>query len=276
LESVTNHLASYMRDGHVSEVHVRGSSGVVLVRSTPPDLVLPSPFASQQLAHDWIQEFAWGHRQRLDLSRPEAGGVTDTGWRWHAVIAPLSQEQPLLMLRRQRFNELCLRDFFDPNDFLPGVLSHVNAGRPLLVVGPTGAGKSSLLVAILKQLALSERLIILETIREIPALTPCWSFLMVNPLQQDLSLNTALRLSPTRFVFGEIREGDFELFVKSIYTGHGGTLATVHGSDASDVWRRSGSLLNQVPNLGLVVVHRTPMPTLVEFTAYPSDQRWCG
>jgi len=121
------------------------------------------------------------------------------------------------------------------------LLRRVVASRHNVVVsGATGAGKTSLLRALLEGTARDERVITLEdavelqipgavrlearppSVEGVPAIT-----------LRDL-VRTALRMRPDRLVVGEVRGGEAIELVQALNTGHDGSVATVHANGPVD------------------------------------------
>ena len=224
----------------------------------------PSPFSTNKAMTRWLQDFAWEQGLRLDPYEPSAGGLMElpqtflqqhpefesSSFRWHGVLAPLAQDGPQLCLRRHQFTELDLADFFLSDRHRQMLLDAVQNSLPILFVGPTGSGKTSLMQALLKARCRTERVIILETIAELPRLSPRWVRLLARgsdhqnkgAIDLDRLLQESLRLRPDRFVVGELRSSEAAAFCQAVRTGHGAAMATLHGGSVDDVPDRLASL----------------------------------
>jgi len=196
------------------------------------------------------QDFVADQGLRLDPLHPFAGGQLKVGavlLRWHAVIPPISPDGVVLSLRRHRFEELSLTDFDWEGPELQGRLHETFEDRgALLVAGPTGVGKTTLLNAWLQHFARTRRVVILERLAEIPAMHDSWVRLVEKDKNVDgagsFSLNEifrqSLRLRPDLLVVGEIRGSEADVFLEAAATGHQCVAATIHASCAKTAWAR--------------------------------------
>jgi type IV secretion system protein TrbB len=101
----------------------------------------------------------------------------------------------------------------------------------------TGTDKTTLLRALLTQIAVSERLVIIEDTPE-PTVRGYNVVHLHTTLNTDLAilLRQTLRLTPDRITLGEVRGPEALELVRAMNTGHDGTLCTLN-SAAEDLRR---------------------------------------
>jgi pilus assembly protein CpaF len=277
LRLLTAALLVPFRDPSVDELLLNGACSVFVRRGTK--LVPVSPlFEDDEALLDFLLELAASQEVRLDPACGSAGGtLPELPGRWHCVLPPLSRDGPLFCIRRHRFEALTLDDFSMTAEVRSRLERHVEVGAPLVIVGSTACGKTSLLAALLREHALDERVIVIETIPELPRLGPAWIRLAERPaslegrggIAADRLLAEALRLSPDRLVLGEIRGAEARAFVEAARTGHAGLMATLHAGSASEALARLCALAKtESPPDSLAVVRllRGMPPRIVGFT----------
>jgi archaeal flagellar protein FlaI len=118
----------------------------------------------------------------------------------------------------------------------------------MLVAGSRGAGKTSLLGAILFEVDRGQRIIILEDTPELPSQHLRQEGYKVLPLIFDESrgstpekaLRTALRLGESVIVMGEVRGPETKILYEAMAVGTAGSsvLGTFHADSASSVFKR--------------------------------------
>jgi type IV secretion system protein TrbB len=112
----------------------------------------------------------------------------------------------------------------------------IRARKNILVVGATGSGKTTLINAILDELARvapKDRVISIEDTTELQCTVANYVDLRAagNVSMLDC-LRACMRLKPTRIVVGEVRGPEAHTMLKAWNTGHPGGAATVHANDA--------------------------------------------
>jgi pilus assembly protein CpaF len=253
-------LLGFFVDQQVDELLINSARSVAIVAGERVQ-VGRSPFGSGQEMLHWLTLFAREEGVRLDPICGSAGGMVapqrltqvwnDAGQlRWHALLPPLSQDGPLLALRRHRFGVISLTNFGGTDDVKGQLSRAMGSRRSLLIAGPTGSGKSTLLVALLAAHASQERVLILESVAEIPSLFPTWVRLLerlpnlegVGAVSLDRLLKESLRLRPDRLVLGEIRGSEAQPFFNALLSGHDGAMATIHAGTVHEARHRFGTL----------------------------------
>jgi Flp pilus assembly CpaF family ATPase len=262
LESGWLQLASFFADELVDEILINGEHSatvVVGVRSYACD----SPFRSNGNMLTWLMSFARHEGVRLDPVCGSAGGrismelcqrvgLGQSHVRWHALLPPLSQDGPLMTVRRHRFGHLTWDDFGGTPASKEKVLEAARNRRSLLIAGPTGSGKTTLLMTLLAEVAPQERVVILESLAELPKLFPSWIRLLERPpnlegigaTSIERLMREALRLRPDRMVLGEIRGKEARSFLGAILSGHSGGMATIHAGSVAEARSRFMELSN--------------------------------
>lgn len=134
-----------------------------------------------------------------------------------------------------------------------GVLSFlVNSRATFLVCGARGAGKSSLLSALMFEFPLSQRILTIEDTLELPGDYmrdmgyKVQTILVDDRIQgtansrSDEALRVSLRLGESAIVMGEVRGEEARTLYQSMRAGRAGSaiMGTVHGDSASSVYQR--------------------------------------
>nr|WP_245157849.1 P-type DNA transfer ATPase VirB11 [Brevundimonas sp. A19_0] len=133
-----------------------------------------------------------------------------------------------------------LQDFRSRGDLFGLLRSAVKARRTILISGGTSTGKTTLLNALIQEIPQEERLIFIEDTPELTLSHPNAIGLVAHRsalgearvTTEDL-LNASLRMRPDRIILGELRGPEAYTFLRSINTGHPGSMTTVH-ADSPD------------------------------------------
>lgn len=185
--------------------------------------------------------------QRLDDAQPIVDGTFSTGVRLHAVIPPLSANGTLISLRTHRRHKLNLQDLVRLGslhralyDLLLGL---IESRANVMISGSTGAGKTTVLNAVLQQVPHNERILVIEESAELQPDHPHLVHLQVrNANVQGVGgvsmselVRAAMRMRPDRIVLGECRGAEVRDVLGALNTGHDGGWATIHANSALDV-----------------------------------------
>ena len=133
-----------------------------------------------------------------------------------------------------------LRALLDAGD-QPGFLSGAVAARKTIVIsGGTSSGKTTLMNALIKQIAPAERLVTIEDTPEVRLAHDNVVAMIATRGEagearvdtEDL-LQAALRMRPDRILLGELRGREAFAFLRAVNTGHPGSITTIHADSAS-------------------------------------------
>ena len=173
----------------------------------------------------------------LDPAAPFANLTLACGARLHAAMEPVADEVQVSIRLHAGMGRRITNFMTDPQVGL--VTDTIAARKTVIVGGPTSAGKSTLLNAILDLLPADLRLIIIEDTYE---LQPSPERNVVRRLASgrvDLKAQVfqALRARPDWIVIGETRDRSAWDLMDASRTGHP-TLSTVHASSAQGILTR--------------------------------------
>jgi len=170
-----------------------------------------------------------------------------------AVGPPLSKKGISIAIRKHSHDPWTLLRLMDVSSITPlaaAFLSMSIAGRrTMLIAGPRGAGKTSLLSSLLFEVERTQRMILIEDTPELP----------VTPLNEngykvlgltvgssevsstDKALRTALRLGESVLVLGEVRGPETRTLYEMMSAGTAGSsvLGTFHADSAQAVYKRA-------------------------------------
>ena len=189
------------------------------------------------------------------------------GSRVEAVVPPVSPHGAVAAIRCFRDEPLAIDQFVDAGEarVLELVQSAVTGRKNVLVSGGSGAGKTSLLGALVSHAPPSERVIVIEDSLELRLESPHVVRLEALPRSEssheaasirDL-LRAALRMRPDRLIVGEVRGREALDLIQAMISGHRGCLSTIHATLPVDALSRleTMALMNDV-ELPVPVVRR--------------------
>jgi type IV secretion system protein VirB11 len=144
--------------------------------------------------------------------------------------------------------------------------------KNILVGGGTGSGKSTFTNAVLKKMTEytpHDRFYIVEDVPELQCEARDKTMLTVNPKHAAEAVRTALRWTPDRIIFGEVRYGEVaNELLKAWNTGHTGNITTIHADSCASMIARMEDLLREeikgtIPRLSAAIhlcVHLSATP----------------
>ncbi len=174
-----------------------------------------------------------------------------------AISPPLSPEGPAIAFRRHSRNPWTLLKLVREGSLdclTAALISFLIDGRStILICGPRGAGKSSLLAASLFEFPRTQRILTIEDTPELPVRQMQSLGFKVQSLVVEQrsgetrenktveALRVSLRLGESAIVLGEVRGKEAQVLYESMRTGKAGSsvLGTIHGDSARSVYERA-------------------------------------
>lgn len=111
----------------------------------------------------------------------------------------------------------------------------VRGRRNILISGGTSTGKTTFLNALIREVPIDERLLLIEDTPELVLRHPnsvgllaARSALGEAAITAEDLLNASLRMRPDRIILGELRGPEAFTFLRAVNTGHPGSMTTVH------------------------------------------------
>ncbi|WP_294138502.1 P-type conjugative transfer ATPase TrbB [Sphingomonas sp.] len=118
----------------------------------------------------------------------------------------------------------------------------------ILVAGGTGSGKTTLVNALLAEVAkTTDRIVLIEDTRELQCAAPNLVAMRTKDGVVSLSdlVRSSLRLRPDRIPIGEVRGAEALDLLKAWGTGHPGGIGTIHAGSALGALRRMEQLIQE-------------------------------
>jgi len=147
-------------------------------------------------------------------------------------------EHELLRLK----SEKRIKDFLDL-----AVRKHQN----ILIVGKTGSGKTTITKSLIRSIPTDERLITIEDVHEL-FLNQHKNKVHLFYAREDeggakvtpkQALASCLRMKPDRILLAELRGDEAWEFIKSVNTGHPGSISTMHANGAYEAFEQLTALI---------------------------------
>jgi pilus assembly protein CpaF len=237
---------------HVTDVLVTAPAQVWVDRGNGLELT-PVRFADDASVRRLAARLVTAAGGRLDDAVPFADAILPDGTRLHAVLPPLVDHPTLslrvLARRRHDLDELQRMGAFPAavGELLRAVVA---ARLGAVISGGTGAGKTTVLGAMLSTVPDDERVLLVEDARELVVTHPHVVRLVTRAANIEGEgaiglrelVRLALRMRPDRLVVGEFRGAETADLLLALNTGHDGGAATVHANSAADVPVRLAAL----------------------------------
>ena len=208
----------------------------------------------QHLLHI-AQRIAGQVGRRVDESSPMVDARLADGSRVNIIIPPLALDGAAISIRRFVMRGTSLDDMAERRVMSPAMAElfriAVKARLNILISGGTGAGKTTFMNAMSREISHGERLVTIEDAAELQLQQPHVVRLETRTVSaegtgqvsmRDLLVNT-LRMRPDRIIVGEVRGGEANEMLQAMNTGHPGSMCTLHANTPRDALTRLENML---------------------------------
>lgn len=235
-------LEKYLDDTNISEIYVNRFDRI-LIRRNGKLVVAPRAFSHP--------DFLLLAAQRLLGTRDAQIGADEVrfsdGTRVHIVMPPVAAKGPVLTVRKPATHHASLDDLVSQGVLSTGMaqflLGAIEAGRSILIAGPTSSGKTTMLGALARAIAPASRVIAVEEATSL-ALSQESAVQLEASVAYDMRylVRQAIAMHPQRILLDECRGPEAYDWVTAAASGTEGSLMTVHGSTTHDALARLETL----------------------------------
>ena len=261
LRSISAHLA-----GNVTEVAIN-KPGEIWTEGPSGWTYHAAPEMTYEICMHICQLIATYNEKDISIERPILSAALPDGERVQVIIPPACLANSVSMtIRKPSMTDKTLLElensgaFSDVIDTFDGLRSFeveliqlkkerrireflhkaVLEKRNILIVGKTGSGKTTLTRSLIHSIPKTERLVTIEDVHELFMHdVPNKVHLLYarddeggSKVSAKQALASCLRMKPDRILLAELRGDESWEFVKSINTGHPGSISTMHANGA--------------------------------------------
>lgn len=214
----------------------------------------------------------------IGAETPVVSGALPDGERVQVVIPPAAQADTVsITIRKPSLLDFSLADLEGQGAFKQAAVAHatlqpfehelmrllkehrireflelaVSCHRNIVIVGKTGSGKTTVTKSLIQSIPTAERLITIEDVHELVLRRhPNKVHLFYGREDEGGSKVTAkqalascLRMKPDRILLAELRGDEAWDYIKSVNTGHPGSITTMHANGALEAFEQLTALI---------------------------------
>jgi pilus assembly protein CpaF len=247
-------LETLLRDPDVSDILVN-SKDVVFVERKGRLSKVNARFRDDAHLLQIIDRIVSRVGRRVDESSPMVDARLPDGSRVNAIIPPLALDGPSMSIRRQGGGPVNANRLVELKSLSAEMMmvleSSARARLTILISGGTGAGKTTMLNILSRNIPHTERVITIEDAAELQIALPNLVRLETRPpnveglgaIRQRQLLINCLRMRPDRIILGEVRGEEAFDMLQAMNTGHEGSMATIHANTPRDALMRLESMV---------------------------------
>jgi len=230
-----------------------------------------APKIDDSLLQRLAEQVARVSNQGISRERPLLAAMLPNGERVQFVAPTATRAHWALAIRRHCLLDLPLDAYASgpllpqqksasssPNENPIGFLREaVRDLKTILISGGTSTGKTTFLNALMREVPVEERVIVVEDTAEVQLHGPNDLGLIAVKgelgealINTDDLLQAALRLRPDRILLGELRGQEAVSFLRAVNTGHPGSFSTIHANSTSGALEQLALMVMQ-SGLGL-------------------------
>ncbi len=254
-------LEPLLADETISDIMVNGPDRVFVERrgKTVQSAVR---FRDQQHLSGICQRIAAAVGRRIDESSPMVDARLKDGSRVNIVFPPLALDGPYVSIRKFGKKPIDLAKLVEFGALTPVVAKALEIAAKcrlnIIISGGTGSGKTTMMNALSRFIAVDERVLTVEDATELQLQQPHVVRLETRPnslegkgeVNQRELVRNALRMRPDRIIIGEVRGGEAFDMLQAMNTGHDGSMSTIHANNTRDALIRIENMV-QMGHMGL-------------------------
>ena len=243
-----------LHDPEISDILINGLGSAYVERRGRLEPLAIRFRDAQHLLHIAQRIAGWMGR-RVDESSPMLDARLPDGSRVNVIIPPLALDGAAISIRRFVMRGSGLDEMAERQVLSPAMRElfriAVNARLNILIAGGTGAGKTTFMNALSREIPDGERLVTIEDAAELQLQQPHVVRLETRAISaegtgqvtmRDLLVNT-LRMRPDRIIVGEVRGAEANEMLQAMNTGHPGSMCTLHANNPRDALIRLENML---------------------------------
>ena len=259
-------LEPVLQDPDISDILINGPDNAYVERRGRLERV-DLYFRDEAHLLQVAQRIAGSIGRRVDESSPMVDARLADGSRVNIIIPPLTLDGTAISIRRFVMREISLFQMAEQQmlSYAMALMLQiaVQARLNILVSGGTGAGKTTMMNALSREIPDGERLITIEDAAELQLQQPHVVRLETRAIgaegtgevdMQSLLVNT-LRMRPDRIIVGEVRGAEVKEMLNAMNTGHPGSMSTLHANNPRDA-------LTRLENMLMMGSGEMPLPAL--------------
>jgi pilus assembly protein CpaF len=235
-------LEAYLSDPAVTEILVNDKDSLWIEREGRLE-EREGPWATENDHRQFVREILDLLNTDLSLHEPFCSGRVGD---FRIQVAGPPVTEPVVSLRRLMPRSRPLNDWDDSRGRAEVLRRLVQEKKNIIVYGPTGGGKTTLLSSLLSEIGPCERVILLEDIEELVVPNRASLRLLsradTGGVLKDITLSDlvrhSLRLRPDRLALGEVRGAEAKDLLMALATGHRGSFGTLHASSLHEALLR--------------------------------------
>ncbi|MCY4440200.1 MAG: CpaF family protein [Deltaproteobacteria bacterium] len=247
-------LEPLFHDPSVSDILVNGLKSVYVERRGKLEPVDIKFRDGQHLLRIAQRISGWVGR-RIDEASPMVDLRLPDGSRVNIVIPPLAIDGATISIRRFLMTGVTLKDLAAQDMLSPAMARLlaicVKSRLNILISGGTGAGKTTLMNTLSREISHGERLVTIEDAAELQLQQPHVVRLETRTMSAEGTgevsmralLINALRMRPDRVIVGEVRGSEAMEMLQAMNTGHPGSMCTIHANTPRDALTRLENML---------------------------------
>ncbi|WP_298015389.1 CpaF family protein [uncultured Castellaniella sp.] len=243
-----------LQDETVDDIMVNGPDQVYVERYGKLELTTVK-FRDNAHVISVAQRIAASVGRRVDESSPMVDARLQDGSRVNVIIPPLAIDGASISIRKFSRKDLTLPRLAARGTLSPAMtrLLEIAAACRLNIVisGGTGSGKTTMLNALSRYIAETDRIVTIEDAAELQLQQPHVVRLETRPpsiegtgaINQGDLMRNALRMRPDRIILGETRGAEAFDVLQAMNTGHDGSMTTLHANSPRDAITRLESMV---------------------------------
>ena len=265
LDAYLSPLAAWLERDDVTDLLVNRPGEVWIETAGGVLTAEPAPQVTELTLGRLARQIAAASHQGVNREHPLLSAALPNGARVQVVAPPATRAGLVLAVRKHVISDLSLddldaagmfaarpiadagpsideqlEDLLARGDRLGFLKLAVRRRKTIVISGGAGVGKTTLLNALVKEIAAAERLIVIEDAPEIRLERPNAVGLVAvrgdqgeAQVSADELLQASMRMRPDRVLLGELRGSEAFAFLRAVNSGHPGSITTVH-ADSTD------------------------------------------
>lgn len=236
-------IQEFLDDPNVEEIWINSPSRIFIAKHGVPELT--TLILTEQDVKTLVERMLAASGRRVDLSQPFVDAMLGDGSRIHVAIPDVTREHWSVNIRKFVVKSHSLTDLVKTGSIISAAANFlqtcVDSGLNIIVSGATGAGKTTMMNALLNSARSSDRVITCEEVFELQLINPDWVAMQTRQPSLEGTgevtlrriIKEALRMRPTRLVVGEVRQGECLDLLVAMNSGMP-SMCSVHANGARE------------------------------------------